>query len=147
MHGRVGRLVEAGDRLKSFVERSCEALGGEHNAMVLSWVAAVEHLLDDAVQATDERPPPPRELVSDFDYLAFDSETLAVIGYGSRAIFALQYADEASPESPITILYAGILGRWIWDVRFTLDMARPLLGGWLPAGGRPPEVDRSSAQP
>jgi len=136
MHVRLGRLVEAGDMLKSFVERSCEALDGERNAMVLKWVAAVELLLDDA-EDVQGAPPPPRELVRDFDYLAFDSESKVLIGYGSRAIFALQYADEAAPESPITILYAGILGRWIWGEGFTLDVARPLIGGRLLMSGRP----------
>jgi hypothetical protein len=65
----------------------------------------------------------------DFDYIAFDWHSRRVIAFGSKAVYALENADERAPNSTIEIFYAGALGRLIWDECVMLDDAAALLSG------------------
>jgi hypothetical protein len=113
MDVRVGRLLEAGLSLKAMAE---------------SWVfgarAAAPLVAVDAGGWIGR----------DFDFIAFDADSGELLGCGSKAVFALQNADDHSPSSAIEILHAGILGRGIWERKMTLEVARPVVDWFFDLG-------------
>jgi len=125
MDERIGRLLAAGNRLKSLIETSRPEVSDDLCGVVRHWDEAVELVLDHS--AGPARPVYEPSAVRDFDYLAFDIHSQALLAFGSMAVFALQNADEAHPDSTIEILYAGPLGRRIWDQKLELASALPML--------------------
>ena len=130
MDERIGRLLAAGNRLKSLIENSRSGLGEELSGVVTHWNQAVELVLDHSAAVTARSAAAPgaeSPEARDFDYLAFDTNSQALLGFGSMAVFALQNADEAHPDSSIEILYAGPFGRRIWEKRLGLGEVAPIL--------------------
>jgi hypothetical protein len=62
--------------------------------------------------------------MTDFTYIAFDTESGQPVAHGRRAIDALARADSIAPAAPVYILFTGNAGPWMWAEKFPLEHAQ-----------------------
>ena len=67
--------------------------------------------------------------MTDFTYIAFDTESGQPLAHGRKAIYALARADSVMPAPPIYILCAGNEGPWMWAEKLPLERAQALISG------------------
>ena len=65
--------------------------------------------------------------MTDFTFIAFDTESGRPLAHGRKAIYALARADSLMPAAPIYILCAGDAGPWIWSEKLPLARAQALI--------------------
>jgi hypothetical protein len=70
---------------------------------------------------------PTRQINEEFRYIAFDEETRSAIGYGRKAVLALQYADLVNSQSSIFVIEAGRFGYNIWAFALNLTATELLI--------------------
>lgn len=67
--------------------------------------------------------------MTDFTFIAFDTESGQPLAHGRKAIYALARADSVMPAAPIYILCVGKAGPWIWAKKLPLERAQALTSG------------------
>ena len=70
--------------------------------------------------------------MTDFTYIAFDTESGQPVAHGRRAIDALARADSIAPAAPVYILFTGNAGPWMWLRNSLSSTRRPLSVTRLP---------------
>ena len=62
--------------------------------------------------------------MTDFTYIAFDTESGQPVAHGRSAIDSLARADSIAPPASLHILFTGDAGPWMWAEKFPLEQAQ-----------------------
>jgi hypothetical protein len=70
---------------------------------------------------------PTKNRDNEYRYIAFDERSKSAIGYGPRAVSALQYADQMNSQASIFVIDSGEFGYEVWTLALDLLGAERLI--------------------